>query len=144
MLLLNVMMLFGPLRSAFLCGSRCFYSLVCLAKCVNVGGWRLQQALSSRKTKWEQRMEKKSIFLKAFTLIPFLYPCMCIKMYTKDGTFFWLRQVTLNCLMSHIYIHMYLMCCSIPLIFVIIIIHWDPFLFCDPKQMKMQFWHKKK
>lgn len=39
----------------------------------------------------ENRGWKKSIFLKAFTLIPFLlpflYPCMCIKMYTKDGTF---------------------------------------------------------
>jgi hypothetical protein len=51
-------------------------------------------------------------------------------------------QVTLNCLLSHIqfsFMYMYLMCCSIPLIFIIIIIHWDPFLFCDPKQMKMQF-----
>lgn len=100
MLLLNVMIMlqcclvpYALLFVAF--GSRCFYSsLVCLAKCVNVGGeeYKPRQV----ETKWEQRMEKIDIF-KGFhfnsSRLPF-FSCMCIKIRNF--------QVTLNCLMSHI------------------------------------------
>lgn len=117
-------------------GSRCFYSsLVCLAKCVNVGGEEYKPR--HVETKWEQRMEEKSIFLKAFTLIPFGFHFFFVYVHQNMelSSHFKLSHVTHSVLL---YVYMYLMCCSIPLIFIIII-HWDPFLFCDPKQMKMQF-----
>lgn len=72
-------------------------------------------------------MKKKSIILKAFTLIPFCYIQQhALVKETKEGTFVASNFLQCHFKLSHVthilyyvlHVYMYLMFCSIPLIFI--------------------------
>lgn len=82
-------MLFGPLRYAFIFGSRCFYSLCMSSRMCEC--WLVKNTTSPVKLESKMRTEdgsKKSIFLKAFTLIPLLaFILRSVYVHHKDGIF---------------------------------------------------------
>lgn len=109
MLLLNVMIIIQcclvPYAMLLFLEADVFTVSVCLAECVNVGWLKntTSPVKSESKMRTEDGRKKKIDIFKGFHFNSFAcFHFYSVYVHHKDGTFFWLRQVTLNCLMSHI------------------------------------------